>query len=270
MEQASVKKIVRDSYGKIAQGISGSCCGAQKFSAQKVSMGVGYTPDELKTLPENANMGLGCGNPTAMASISEGETVLDLGSGGGIDCFLAAQKTGPTGRVIGVDMTAEMIDRARLNAAKTPYNNVEFRLGEIEHLPVADSSVDIIISNCVINLSQQKDQVFKEAYRVLKDGGRMMISDIVITNDLPENVVKSVSAYVGCVAGAVKKDEYLVMIKDAGFSDVRIIDESKIPADLWADDPIAEKIREETGMTRDAGVSIFDAIASVKVSAQKK
>lgn len=270
MEQLSVKKIVRDSYGKIAQGVSRSCCGASQSSSQKVSMEVGYTPDELRTLPENANMGLGCGNPTAMASIAEGETVLDLGSGGGIDCFLAAQKTGPSGRVIGVDMTPEMIDRARLNAEKTDYNNVEFRLGEIEHLPVADSSVDIIISNCVINLSQQKDKVFKEAHRVLKDGGRMMISDIVLTGDLPENVLKSISAYVGCVAGAVKKNEYLRMIEDAGFSDVRIIEEFRIPAELWANDPIAEKIKEETGMSSGAGKSILDAIASVKVYAKKK
>ncbi len=270
MEQLSVKKMVRDSYGKIAQGVSRSCCGASESSAQKVSMEVGYTSEELKTLPENANMGLGCGNPTAMAAIREGETVLDLGSGGGIDCFLAAQKTGPTGKVIGVDMTAEMIDRARLNAAKTDYTNVEFRLGEIEHLPVADASVDIIISNCVINLSQQKDQVFREAYRVLKVGGRMMISDVMLTGDLPENVAKSVSAYVGCVAGAVKKDEYLHIIEAAGFNDVRIIEESGFPAELWANDPIAEKIREETGMTGSAGNSIFDVIASVKVYAQKK
>ncbi len=269
MEQVSVKKSVRDSYGKIAKGVSQSCCGSSKSSAQKVSMGVGYTPDELKTIPENANMGLGCGNPTAMASISEGETVLDLGSGGGIDCFLAAQKTGPTGQVIGVDMTAEMIDRARLNVAKTPYNNVEFRLGEIEHLPVADSSVDIIISNCVINLSQQKDQVFKEAYRVLKDGGRMMISDIVITKDLPESILNSISAYVGCIAGAEKKESYIDLISAAGFRDVQIVAEQSVPADLWMDDPIAEQIRKETGLSKGSGKEFFESIESINVSAKK-
>jgi len=269
MEQVSVKKMVRDSYGKIAQGVSKSCCGASKSSAQKVSMEVGYTSEELKTLPENANMGLGCGNPTAMASIIEGETVLDLGSGGGIDCFLAAQKTGPTGKVIGVDMTAEMIDRARLNAAKTTYSNVEFRLGEIEHLPVADSSIDIIISNCVINLSQQKEQVFKETYRVLKDGGRMMISDIVITKDLPESVLESISAYVGCIAGAEKKDNYLDLISAAGFRDVVIVEEQTIPAELWMNDPIAEKIREETGLSKGSGKEFLESIVSIKVSAKK-
>lgn len=269
MEQISTKKIVRESYGKIAQTASKSCCGASKSSAEKTSIGVGYTADELKTLPQNANMGLGCGNPTALASISEGETILDLGSGGGIDCFLAAQKTGPSGRVIGVDMTPEMIERARLNAVETGHGNVEFRLGEIENLPVADSSVDIIISNCVINLSTQKDQVFNEAYRVLKEGGRIMISDVVLIGDLPENISKSVSAYVGCLAGAVKMDTYLQIIADAGFRDVRIIEETRIPAELWANDPIAEKVREETGITREAGKNLFDSIVSIKVFARK-
>lgn len=269
MEQVQVKKMVRDSYVKIAQGVTKSCCGASPSDAQKVSMEVGYTPDELKTLPENANMGLGCGNPTAMASIREGETVLDLGSGGGIDCFLAAQKTGPSGTVIGVDMTAEMIDRARVNVAKTSLNNVEFRLGEIEHLPVADSSVDIIISNCVINLSHQKDQVFKEAYRVLKDGGRMMISDIVITKDLPESVLSSISAYVGCIAGAEKKDSYLELISAAGFHDVAVVAEQTVSADLWTNDPIAEQIRKETGLSKVSGKEIFESIVSIKVSAKK-
>jgi len=269
MEQVHVKKMVRESYGKIAQGVSKSCCGGSQSSAQKVSMGVGYTSDELNTLPENANMGLGCGNPTAMASIREGETVLDLGSGGGIDCFLAAKKTGPSGKVIGVDMTAEMIDRARFNVTTTTYNNIEFRLGEIEYLPVADESVDIIISNCVINLSQKKDLVFKEAYRVLKDGGRMMISDIVITKDLPESVLNSISAYVGCIAGAEKKESYLNLISAAGFRDVEIVAEQTVPAELWMNDPISEQIRKETGLSKGSGKEFFESIVSIKVSAKK-
>ncbi|MCU0848450.1 MAG: arsenite methyltransferase [Spirochaetes bacterium] len=270
MENNGQQKIVRGEYAKIAQNVSSSCCGAAKSNARATSIKVGYSEDELKSIPENANMGLGCGNPTALASISEGETVLDLGSGGGIDCFLAAQKVGPSGKVIGVDMTAEMIDRARQNAVKIGHGNVEFRLGEIENLPVADSSVDLIISNCVINLSTRKERVFRESHRVLKEGGRIMISDVVLTGDLPESVAKSVSAYVGCIAGAVKKESYLQMIADAGFSDVQIIEENRIPAELWANDPIAEKIREETGMTRGAGKSLFDSIASIKVYARKK
>ncbi|MBU1342012.1 MAG: arsenite methyltransferase [Proteobacteria bacterium] len=270
MEQNDQQKIVREEYAKIAQNVSTSCCGSVKSNARAASIKVGYSEDELESIPDNANMGLGCGNPTALASISEGETVLDLGSGGGMDCFLAVQKVGPSGKVIGVDMTPEMVEKARQNAVKMGHANVEFRLGEIESLPVADSLVDVIISNCVINLSMCKDQVFQEAYRVLKKGGRIMISDVMLIGELPENVVKSVSAYVGCIAGAVKKEKYLQMIADAGFSDVRIIEETKIPAELWANDPMAEKIRKETGMTKGAGKSLFDSIASVKIFAQKK
>lgn len=270
MDNNNPQKIVREEYGKMAQNVSLSCCGSSKSNARTASIKVGYSTDELESIPENANMGLGCGNPTALASLSEGETVLDLGSGGGIDCFLAAQKVGPSGMVIGVDMTPEMIDRARQNAATMGHANVEFRLGEIESLPVADSSVDVIISNCVINLSTRKDRVFRESYRALKKGGRIMISDVVLTGDLPEKLAKSVSAYVACIAGAVKKESYLQMIADAGFSDVRVIEETRIPAELWATDPLAEKIREESGMTGGTGKSLFDSIASIKVYAQKK
>ncbi len=270
MENNNPQKIVREEYAKIAQNVSSSCCGSSKSNARAASIKVGYSEDELKSIPESADMGLGCGNPTALVSIAEGETILDLGSGGGIDCFLAAQKAGPSGKVIGVDMTPEMIDRARKNAVTMGHGNVEFRLGEIESLPVADSSVDLIISNCVINLSTRKEQVFRESYRVLKKGGRIMISDVVLTGDLPEQVMKSVSAYVGCIAGAVKKECYLQMIVDAGFSDVRIIEETRIPAELWANDPIAEKIKEEAGMVRGAGKSLFNSIASVKVFGRKK
>jgi SAM-dependent methyltransferase len=269
MEHNDPQKTVREEYAKIAQNVSSSCCGSSKSNARTASIKVGYSRDELESIPENANMGLGCGNPTALASISEGETVLDLGSGGGIDCFLAAQKVGPSGNVIGVDMTPEMVERARQNTVTMGHANIEFRLGEIESLPVADSTVDVIISNCVINLSTRKERVFRESYRVLKEGGRIMISDIVLTGDLPENVAKSVSAYVGCIAGAEKKESYLQMIADAGFSDVRIIEETRIPAELWANDPIAEKVRNEAGMTRADGKSLFNAIASIKVHARK-
>jgi ubiquinone/menaquinone biosynthesis C-methylase UbiE len=177
----------------------------------------GYSVEELKSLPESAkNVAAGCGNPTALAELRQGETVLDLGSGGGIDALLAAQKVGPTGKVIGVDMTPEMIDTARQNAHKSGVTNIEFRLGEIEHLPVADGSVDVIISNCVINLSPDKDQVFREAYRVLKRGGRMLVSDMM-TSGLPEEMRKNISLWADCVGGAIEVDKYLHEMKAAGF-----------------------------------------------------
>ncbi len=210
-----------------------SCCSPQEAvstagrgSAQKtVSKAIGYTDEEIEAIPDGANLGLGCGNPTALASLKEGEVVLDLGSGGGIDCFLAANAVGKSGRIIGVDMTPEMIERARENAGKSGYQNIEFRLGEIENLPVADNSADVVISNCVINLSPDKSRVFKEAYRALKPGGRVMVSDIVLLKELPDAIKSSVEAYVGCVAGASRKDEYLATIAAAGFQNVEVVSE---------------------------------------------
>lgn len=186
---------------------------------------VGYSPEELMSLPEETKTGLGCGNPTALASLQEGEVVLDLGAGGGIDCFLASNAVGKNGKVIGVDMTPEMLSLARSNARKGDYGNVEFRLGEIENLPVADSSIDVIISNCVINLSTQKPRVFAEAFRVLKPGGRLMVSDIVLTGELPEDIRSSLEAYAGCIAGASHKEDYLAMISAAGFDHVKVVSE---------------------------------------------
>lgn len=197
------------------------CCSPQ----QSVSKTVGYTDEQLGAIPDGADLGLGCGNPTALASLKKGEIVLDLGSGGGIDCFLAASKVGRNGRVIGVDMTPEMIERARENARKDDYTNVDFRLGEIEHLPVADNSVDVVISNCVINLSPDKAQVFKEAYRVLRPGGRVMVSDIVLLKELPDAIKSSVAAYTGCIAGASRKEDYLATMASTGFQDVEVVSE---------------------------------------------
>ena len=224
MEDNEIKKIVRDRYGKIASYSSccsptaelkaaSSCCGPTESINE-----MGYSIEELKNLPEGANLGLGCGNPTASADLKEGEVVLDLGSGAGIDCFLAANKVGESGKVIGVDMTYQMLDKARENAIKGKYENVEFRLGEIENLPVADNTVDVIISNCVINLSTDKRKVYQEAYRVLKPGGRIIVSDIVLYEELPDSIKQSVGAYAGCVAGAMLKDDYLAVIKDVGFN----------------------------------------------------
>src|SRR4030043_1359357 len=205
--EANVRKIVRKGYGKIAKQENSSCgCGCG--SVTNVSEQVGYTKEELNAVPEGSDLNLGCGNPIALASLKEGETVIDLGSGGGLDCFLAAKKVGAKGKVIGLDMTAEMLERARANCKKGGYKNVEFRLGEIENMPIADNTADIIISNCVINLSPDKQRVFNEAYRVLKPKGRLMISDMVLLKDLPDKVKSSVLAYVGCVAGADLKEDY--------------------------------------------------------------
>ncbi len=230
-KQKDIKKIVQASYGKIAEtngscgcGSSGSCCGGP-VSATETSQKLGYCAEDLASIPQDANLGLGCGNPTAFASLREGETVLDLGSGAGIDCFMAARKVGEKGQVIGVDMTPEMIKKARNNAEKGNYHNVEFRLGEIENLPVADNSVDVVISNCVINLSPDKKKVFQEVFRVLKPGGRIMVSDMVLLKELSDELKGSIEAHVACIAGAILKEEYLCMIRDSGFIEVQTADE---------------------------------------------
>ena len=219
-----IRTVVREKYGALAEGKTeeAGCCGGTGCGCGDVLQEIGYTADQAGAIPEGANLGLGCGNPLAYAGTRPGEMVLDLGSGAGIDCFLAAREVGERGRVIGVDMTPSMIDRARANAAKGGYSNVEFRLGEIEHLPVADASVDVIISNCVINLSPEKAQVFREAFRVLKPGGRLAVSDVVATAPFPEEVQHDLALRAGCVAGASLLDDLEGMLYDAGFVDIRI------------------------------------------------
>jgi ubiquinone/menaquinone biosynthesis C-methylase UbiE len=272
--EENIKKVVRKNYGDIAKKgtscctPSESCCGASE-PVQIDSTKLGYTEDELKALPEGADLGLGCGNPVAFAELKEGDTYLDLGSGAGIDCFLAAQKIGKTGKAIGVDMTHEMLDNARENAIKGGFENVEFRLGEIEHLPVADNSVDVITSNCVINLSPDKKAVFEETYRVLKSGGKLMVSDIVLLKKLPEYILNSLEAYVGCVAGAILKDEYLGLVKAAGFKDVKIISETIFPKDSWISDPIAKSIIEKSQVSNEEIQDVGNSVVSIKFSATK-
>jgi SAM-dependent methyltransferase len=233
MRKKEIKKVVKESYAKIIRQ-GGSCCGPVNSSYGSIDLPqdfltkIGYTSEELQAVPEGS-IGLGCGNPVALASLREGETVLDLGSGAGFDCFLAANKVGKKGRVIGVDMTPEMVERAKENAKKGNYGNIEFRLGEIESLPVADNSIDVIISNCVINLSPDKRMAFKEAFRVLRPGGRLMVSDIVLLNELPGFIRDSIEAYIGCLSGAILKEDYMEAIREAGFHEVRIVDETPFP-----------------------------------------
>jgi arsenite methyltransferase len=242
-----IRNVVREKYGAIAEKVdegcgcgSGGCCGGS--AVDQVAEYIGYTPEQLAALPEGANLGLGCGNPLAHAVPKAGEVVLDLGSGAGMDAFLAGREVGPTGRVIGVDMTPQMLEKARANAAAVGAQNVEFRLGEIEHLPVADGSVDLVISNCVVNLSPDKEQVFREAFRALRPGGRMVVSDLVLLRTLSEEVRRSVEAYVGCVAGAAMKEDYLRAIREAGFRDVAVVEERSYgDADLFGG---AEWMRE--------------------------
>jgi arsenite methyltransferase len=221
-DKDQVRAQVRTAYAKVANGAGGcsvGCCGTSGSG----SMAMGYSAEELAAAPEGADLGLGCGNPQAIAALRPGDTVLDLGSGGGFDCFLAAKRVGRTGKVIGVDMTPEMITKARGNARKVDATNVEFRLGEIEHLPVADDSVDVILSNCVINLSPDKGAVFREAFRALRPGGRLAISDVVALKDMPTDLAQSVEAMTGCVSGSAKVTELETLLKEAGFEDIKIV-----------------------------------------------
>jgi ubiquinone/menaquinone biosynthesis C-methylase UbiE len=274
MKQEEIKRVVREGYAKIVRNVPSGCgspdsndsvcCGTPDLAEDR-SKKIGYSEVELSAVPEKANLGLGCGNPVALASLKEGETVIDLGSGGGIDCFLAANQVGEDGRVVGVDMTPEMIDRARENARKEKYTNVEFRLGEIENLPAADNFADVVISNCVINLSPDKSRVFKEAFRVLKPGGRLMISDIVLTKELPDFVRSSIEAYVGCVAGATLKDAYLELLKQAGFREVKVIDETSLPAETLDSDPTAQSIVKDLKIPDEGVRQIARSVVSIKV-----
>ncbi|MGQ9555379.1 MAG: arsenite methyltransferase, partial [Anaerolineae bacterium] len=274
MDQQNVRQVVREGYARVARqgssccGPSRSCCGGASV-AESVSKQIGYSDEEISSVPEGANLGLGCGNPVALASLKEGEVVLDLGSGAGFDCFLAAARVGASGKVIGVDMTPEMLERARANARRGGYTNVEFRLGEIESLPVADSSVDVVISNCVINLSPDKQRAFAEACRALKPGGRLMISDIVLLKQLPQEMRDSVAAYVGCLAGALMKDEYLSAIGAAGFQDITVVEETSYPVDGLLSGAGGDSILGELGLRPEQAQDIAGGIASIKVSAIK-
>lgn len=257
-EGADVRTVVREKYGALAEGKAVGCgCGCGPGIESAIES-IGYTKEQIDAIPEGADLGLGCGNPLAHAGLQEGEVVLDLGAGAGIDCFLASKAVGPRGRAIGVDMTPAMLEKARRNAVKVGATNVEFRLGEIEHLPVADGSVDVVISNCVINLSPDKTQVFREALRALKPGGRLVISDLVLERPLPPELLRSVELYVGCVAGASVKAEFLEHARAAGFESVEIVEERRYTVGT-------ESLAEGS-----AELAAFDAVTSVKVRALKR
>ncbi|MCS6970539.1 MAG: arsenite methyltransferase [Planctomycetota bacterium] len=276
MNQPDIRTIVRESYATIARtgadcgcGTGGCCAPATDPAA--LARAIGYDSEELaRILPEGANLGLSCGNPGAIARLQPGEVVLDLGSGAGFDAFLCGPKVGAAGRVIGVDMTPEMVARARANlvgyTARTGLRNIEFRLGEIEHLPLADASIDVVISNCVINLSPDKPQVWREIARVLKPGGRVAISDLVLLQPLPEAVVQAVDAYVGCIAGAVLVDDLQRMMRDAGLVGIALTPKpAYIEALMRADDPLYRKVQEALP----AGTRLSDVITSMDIAAHK-
>ena len=297
IENDKIRQFVRKAYSRrVNESPVSSCCGSlaptenttsyactsacgetiqlpteqREEFLKKYSASLGYTEDDLKNIPDGANLALGCGNPTAQASIKEGETVLDLGSGGGLDCFIAANKVGKTGKVIGVDMTPTMLSKARENAEKGSYENVEFRLGEIENLPVADKSVDLIISNCVINLSPDKEQVFREAFRVLKPGGRLMVSDIVLLKELPDAIRNNAQAYASCIGGAIMKDQYLGAIESAGFKDIEIIEQTNFSTTelLLSDDTIRKALGDQIETVKKLDQLDIDS-TSIKVKALK-
>jgi ubiquinone/menaquinone biosynthesis C-methylase UbiE len=275
MKEQEIRKAVRQRYADAAKqiggcgcGVSSPCCGGVGLP-KDISKAIGYSEEDVVAVPEGANLGLGCGNPVALASLKKGEVVLDLGSGAGFDCFLASKKVGKKGKVIGVDMTPEMIDKARENANNGRYANVEFRLGEIENLPAADNSVDAIISNCVINLSLDKGRVFREAYRVLKPGGRLMVSDLVLLKGLPKGIKESIVSYVSCIAGALMRDAYLDAMKKAGLRGVRVVEQSAYPLELLVNDSTAREAIKELQLTDKKLQDIARSVVSMKVEAMK-
>jgi len=260
----ALRDTVREGYTRVAEE-----AGTGRVDVVEQGRRLGYDDDELGAVPAEANLGVGCGNPTAIDELRPGETVLDLGSGAGMDAFLAARAVGPRGRVIGVDMTEAMLDKARRNAAQVGIDNVEFRRGLIEALPVEDASVDVVLSNCVINLSPEKERVFAEAFRVLRPGGRIQISDVVLERALPQAVVDSAEAWIGCVGGATLRSEYLDAIRGAGFADVEVVHESCFGDLISLDDPQVVAAMERMAVTREQADGFRKAVTSLAIRAVK-
>ncbi len=277
MDTTSVKQTVIDSYGKLAKSKSSgrlsklfACCDPSDH-AKKVAVNIGYSKEDLDQVPEESNLGVGCGNPSALAGIKQGETVVDLGSGAGFDAFIVSRIVGQNGKVIGIDLSDEMLDLARKNAVKSHYTNVEFLKGDIEELPLTNSMANHVISNCVINLSLNKDKVYKEAYRVLKDGGKLSISDIVLERELPHFVKDSLAGHIACVSGAEKLEDYLQYVKDAGFKNVKVESKSEFPLELMLTDPQVMKIAREMNFNLDSeqAKDIASSVTSISLSAIK-
>ncbi|MFC1508077.1 arsenite methyltransferase [Candidatus Omnitrophota bacterium] len=264
-----MKDFIKKTYGDIAKRKK-SCCTPSCCSdnTPSVSEKIGYTKEELESIPEGSNMGLGCGNPVALLSLKEGETVIDLGSGGGIDAFLAAKRVGKSGKVIGIDMTEEMLAKARRNAMEVGAKNVEFKLGDIENIPLDNDIADCVISNCVINLADDKQKVFNEAFRILKKGGRLMVSDMVLLKDLPQRILESPEMQAGCIAKALKKEDYIHKIKNAGFKDINIIKEDQVRvSDYIGSDKVISELADN--MSKEEIDAIDKTVVSIKVSAVK-
>jgi len=260
-----VREMVKEGYARVAERASSE----EPPHATEMGRRIGYDEEQLDAVPEGANLGLGCGNPTAIDALRPGETVVDLGSGAGMDAFLAAKQVNPGGRVIGVDMTDAMLEKARENARKTGVTNVEFRKGQIEELPIENESVDAIISNCVINLSPEKDRVFREAFRVLRPGGRIMISDLVLERPLPSELIGSIDAYLGCVGGASLRGEYLETIEKAGFAEVRVERETRFADAVSPDDPQVQEAAERFEVSLEQVKEMLGAVTSLHVFARK-
>ena len=271
-----LKNAVKEGYGQIARRSTSkspfnwfACCSPSEAATQ-ISRQIGYTPEAIQSVPDGANMGIGCGNPLAFTALRTGDVVVDLGSGAGFDCFLAAPLVGETGKVVGIDITPEMVERATERARKGPYRNVEFLLGDIEAMPLPDQFADLIISNCVINLSTHKSAVFAEAFRVLKPGGQLMISDIVLLEPLPENIQQSVQGHIACISGAMLRDEYLELIQAAGFEEIKIEKQAHFPIELMMHDPVARQIVSELKLSQAEIERVAQSITSLSLSAQKR
>jgi ubiquinone/menaquinone biosynthesis C-methylase UbiE len=273
IKEREIRRAVRDGYALIAKRAtsyyaSRRCCGCSD-DLEEITRRLGYTEEEIQAAPPESNLGLGCGNPVALASLKDGEVVLDMGAGAGFDCFLASTRVGPHGKVIGVDMTTEMVERARANAKKGGYTNIDFRQGDLENMPVADNYVDVVISNCVINLVPNKRLAFREAFRTLKPGGRLAVSDVVLKKELPEFVQRSNEAYIGCLAGAILEEEYLKIIKSMGFQEVKVVEESAFPIESLVCETSGPGIMERPQISAEQLREVADSVYSIKVSAIK-
>ncbi len=277
MDTSSVKQSVIKSYGMLAKSKKGglfsklfACCDPTK-NAKVIAEKIGYSKEDLDQVPEHANLGVGCGNPAALAKIKKGETVVDLGSGAGFDAFIVARNVGPNGKVIGIDLSDEMLDLAKNNAQKSDYKNVEFIKGDIEELPLEDNIANHVISNCVINLSLNKDRVYKEAYRVLKDGGKLSVSDIVLEKELPNFIKDSLAGHIACVSGAEKLENYLQYVRDAGFVDIKVESKTEFPLELMLTDPQVMKIAQDMNFNLDSeeAKDIASRVTSISLSAKK-